>query len=327
MPWARLCACLIAVLALAALTAGPTGDAAAHDGCEGVSAAAPERNASEEPQHEGELFRAEAVVEHGVYRSGRAAGVPREVMDETVSVFGRFLDLQHEVGAGDRFEILYERLERSEGASRWQLVAATVRLSSRSRSIIRYAPPGGDARFFDTNGVSVGSLLLRTPVDGATLSSAYGMREHPILGYTRMHKGVDYASPQGAPVLAAGDGVVEAAGRDGSYGIRLSIRHDRGYATLYAHLSSVAEGIEPGTRVRQGQVIGRVGATGTATGPHLHYEVHRGDEQINPAEIPKMPHKVLCGAELEALRWHAALLALRPARSPAPGQAMASDER
>jgi murein DD-endopeptidase MepM/ murein hydrolase activator NlpD len=140
---------------------------------------------------------------------------------------------------------------------------------------------------------------LRTPVDGARLSSTFGMRRHPILGYSRMHKGVDFAAPTGTPIYAAGGGRVAAAGRNGSYGNYIRVRHSGEYSTAYAHLSRFAKGLRPGQRVRQGQVIGYVGTTGRSTGPHLHYEVLRNDQQINPLKLKQPPATQLAGADLE----------------------------
>src|SRR5690606_35713632 len=141
----------------------------------------------------------------------------------------------------------------------------------------------GIVDFFDANGLSARRGLLRTPIDGARISSNFGMRRHPIKGYTRMHQGTDFAAPTGTPIYAAGDGVVEKAGRNGGYGNYIKIRDGNGYGTAYAHLSRFAKGLKAGSRVTQGDVIGYVGSTGASTGPHLHYEVHVNGKQVNPA--------------------------------------------
>ena len=157
----------------------------------------------------------------------------------------------------------------------------------------------GEAEYFDRTGRSLRKFLLRTPVDGARLSSTFSMRKHPILGYSLMHKGVDFAAPSGTPIYAGGGGRVAVAGRNGGYGNYIRVRHSAEYSTAYAHLSRFAKGIKPGQRVRQGQVIGYVGSTGRATGPHLHYEVLRNDQQINPLKIKQSPATQLAGADLE----------------------------
>jgi len=138
-----------------------------------------------------------------------------------------------------------------------------------------------------------------TPIDGARLTSGYGMRRHPILGYSRMHPGLDFAAPTGTPIMAAGDGVVEYAGRKGNYGNYIRIRHPNEYHTVYAHMSRFASGIRSGARVRQGETIGYVGSTGMSTGPHLHYEVHHRGEHVNPATVDTPPGRTLEGQELE----------------------------
>jgi murein DD-endopeptidase MepM/ murein hydrolase activator NlpD len=135
---------------------------------------------------------------------------------------------------------------------------------------------------------------LRTPVSGARLTSGFGMRKHPLLGYSKMHAGVDFGVPQGTPIKAAGSGLVEEAGRDGGYGIKVKIQHDGGYRTLYAHMSRLAEGLRPGAKVNQGQIIGYVGSTGRSTGPHLHYELRVKDRPVNPMKV-----RVAGGRQLE----------------------------
>jgi murein DD-endopeptidase MepM/ murein hydrolase activator NlpD len=156
------------------------------------------------------------------------------------------------------------------------------------------------ADFFNSHGQSVRKALLKTPIDGARLTSAFGMRMHPILGYSTMHRGIDFGAMTGTPIMAAGDGVVEKAGADAGYGNLVLLRHNATYETAYAHMSRFATGIKPGVHVRQGQVIGYVGATGLATGPHLHYEVRVKSAQVNPLSIKMMPGPTLVGPELRA---------------------------
>ena len=172
-------------------------------------------------------------------------------------------------------------------------------LSGETLDAFRFEPQDGEIEYFDRTGRSLRKFLLRTPVDGARLSSTFGMRRHPILGYSLMHKGIDFAAPSGTPIYAAGGGRVVAAGRNGGYGNYIRVRHSGEYSTAYAHLSRFAKGVKAGQRVRQGQVIGYVGTTGRSTGPHLHYEVLRNDQQINPLEIKQPPATQLAGADLE----------------------------
>ncbi|MBO6838055.1 MAG: M23 family metallopeptidase, partial [Alphaproteobacteria bacterium] len=156
----------------------------------------------------------------------------------------------------------------------------------------------GRIDYYDAKGQSVRRALLRTPVEGARISSGFGKRKHPILGYTKMHKGLDFAAPSGTPIYAAGDGVVEAAGWNGGYGRYIRIRHNGTYSTAYAHLSRIDSRIKPGARVDQRQIIGYVGTSGRSTGPHLHYEVHVNGRQTNPLGVKLPTGKTLAGAEL-----------------------------
>ena len=162
----------------------------------------------------------------------------------------------------------------------------------------------GQFKFVVAEGESVRKALMRTPIDGARLSSRFGKRKHPILGYTRLHAGADFAAPSGTPIYAAGNGVIEAIGRNGGYGNYIRLRHNGTYHTAYAHLKGYARGLKKGTRVRQGQVIGYVGSTGRSTGPHLHYEVHRNRKQINPLTLKLPSGEKLAGERLAEFQTH-----------------------
>jgi murein DD-endopeptidase MepM/ murein hydrolase activator NlpD len=166
----------------------------------------------------------------------------------------------------------------------------------------RFERSGGEAEYFDEHGKNIKGFLLRTPVDGARITSLFGMRKHPILGYTRAHQGIDFGAGTGTPILAAGDGVVAEAGRKGGYGNWLRIRHSGGWSTGYGHISRFAKGVHPGVHVRQGQVVAYVGSTGLATGPHLHYEVWKGGARVNPLSAKVPQGTVLGGRELAAFK-------------------------
>jgi murein DD-endopeptidase MepM/ murein hydrolase activator NlpD len=166
----------------------------------------------------------------------------------------------------------------------------------------RFKTRDGQVQYYDRQGRSLRKSLLKTPVDGARLSSRFGNRRHPVLGYTRMHKGVDFAAPTGTPIYAAGDGVVVMAGPYSAYGNYVRIRHTREFETAYGHMSRIATGIRSGVRVRQGQVIGYVGSTGMSTGPHLHYEVLQAGRQVNPLRVTVTVAEQLEGRDLEAFR-------------------------
>jgi len=249
-----------------------------------------------------QLVRTEGVIRSSLYEDAVAAGIPAPLLAELIHAFSYDVDFQREIQPGDRFELAYEQFTNADGqlAKTGNIVYAALTLSGQVLKIYRFEVRKGLVDYFNAKGESVRKALLRTPVDGARISSGYGMRLHPILGYTTMHKGVDFAAATGTPIMAAGDGAVELAGWHGNYGIYLRVRHNRDYSTAYAHMSAIARGIRVGSHVRQGQVIGYVGATGLATGPHLYYEVLVHDRQINPLSV-KLPTGIkLAGTELKS---------------------------
>lgn len=221
---------------------------------------------------------------------GEAAGIPWSVMAEMIRAYSFDVDFQRELRKEDRFEVLYESFFDEEGdmVKTGRLIYAKLTLSGNERQIYEFTPKSGFTDYFDSKGRSVRKTLMRTPIDGARLSSRYGMRKHPILGYSKMHRGIDFAAPRGTPIYSAGNGTIEYAGRKGSYGNYVRVRHAGSYRTAYAHMKSIAKGVRKGTKVKQGQVIGYVGTTGRSTGPHLHYEVIRDGKQVNPLSV-KLP--------------------------------------
>jgi murein DD-endopeptidase MepM/ murein hydrolase activator NlpD len=246
------------------------------------------------------------LIKTSLYEAAVDAKVPLPLLSEMVRAFSYDVDFQREVQPGDTFEILYERIADRAGktVATGELVYAAMTLSGKTLRVYRYVVPGMRvAEYFNGQGQSVRKALLRTPIDGARLTSGFGMRMHPILGYSTMHRGIDFGAATGTPIMAAGDGVVEKAGAQGGYGNLVLLRHNATYETAYAHMSRFAAGIKPGAHVRQGQVIGYVGATGLATGPHLHYEVRINRDQVNPLSIKMMPGPKLGGHEL--LAFHA----------------------
>ncbi len=232
----------------------------------------------------------EGTIESNLSTAGRRAGLPMPILAEFIRIFSFDVDFQRELQPGDGFEVLYEALFEEDGAlaKTENVLYASLTLSGRRLDLYRFTSASGHSGYFDPKGQSVRKTLLRTPVDGARLSSRFGMRRHPILGYSRMHRGTDFAAPRGTPIYAAGDGVIEAAGRNGAYGKYVRIRHNSTYKTVYAHMSRIAKRARRGKRTAQGQIIGYVGSTGRSTGPHLHYEVVRNGRQVNPLKI-KLP--------------------------------------
>jgi murein DD-endopeptidase MepM/ murein hydrolase activator NlpD len=256
----------------------------------------------ERPQRR-ELVRRAGIIDDSLYLSAGRAEVPQNVMLELIKLFSWDVDFQRDIHPGDAFEATFEEVslegERDIVRRGDDLLHARLTLGGRELDAYRFERQDGSIEYFDRTGRSLRKFLLRTPVDGARISSRFGLRQHPILGYSRMHKGVDFAAPSGTPIYAAGGGRVAVAGRNGGYGNYIRITHNGEYATAYAHLSRFAKGVKRGGRVRQGQVIGYVGTTGRSTGPHLHYEVLRHDAQINPLKLKHPALAQLSEKELE----------------------------
>ena len=250
--------------------------------------------------------RASGIIENSLFVAGERAGVPVPVLVELIRAYSWDVDFQRDIRPGDSFEIMYDRLvdTRGETVYHGDIRYAALTLSGQKLALYHFTRDDGEEGFFDLRGKSARKALLRTPVDGARISSGYGRRKHPILGYSKMHKGVDFAAPKGTPIYAAGNGSVELAGRKGGYGKYVRIRHNGTYATAYAHMNGFAKGIRRGTRVKQGQVIGYVGTTGRSTGPHLHYEVLRDGRQMNPMKVKMPAGPKLKGKELERFVAH-----------------------
>ncbi len=246
---------------------------------------------------------ATAVVQTSLHAAGRGEDVPADVLADLVKLFSWDVDFQRETRPGDRLAVLYEELRLDDGAllEGGDILYARLEVGGRTLEAFRFERDGL-VEHFDRDGRSLRKFLLRTPVAAGRVSSGYGMRRHPILGYNRMHRGVDFAAPTGTPIIAAGSGRVVRAGRLGGYGNYIRIQHGSGYATAYAHLSRFADGLKAGSRVRQGDVIGYVGSTGRSTGPHLHFEVLRDGRQVNPLEVAQPPAERLDGAKLEAFQ-------------------------
>lgn len=266
----------------------------------------------------GDLAHAQVVLRSNIYRDGLDHGVPAEVMASVVRLFAHSVDFQRDIQPGDSFEIYFrrDRDPETDEVRIGPIVFAAVTFAGRTLSLWRYTTRDGRTEYFDSEGNSGRLNLMRSPVEGAELTSKFGLRRHPILKYTRMHRGIDFAAHKGTPVYAAGTGTIAEAKRNGSYGNYIRIHHNERYQTAYGHLLRYAKGIRSGGRVRQGQVIGYVGSTGRSTGPHLHFEVFRDNAQIDPATLHLPPARTLSGDELAAFRWYAALLDIRPTVQP-----------
>ncbi len=250
----------------------------------------------------------EGSIDSSLYQASLDAGLPHGTLMELIRVFSFDVDFQRDIHKGDGFRALYDLHFDGDGeiVKTGEVRFASLILGGKERRFYRYTTEEGETDYFDPEGKSVRRTLMRTPIDGARLSSGFGMRKHPILGYSRMHKGTDFAAPTGTPIYAAGNGKIVVAGRNGGYGNYIRIRHNSRYQTAYAHLHGFARGIGKGTRVEQGQIIGYVGSTGRSTGPHLHYEVLVDGAQVNPRTIDLPTGTVLAGADLEKFQMHRA---------------------
>lgn len=224
-----------------------------------------------------------ARLYESLYETGARHDLPRPLIDELVRIFSYDLDFQQRVHGGDNLEVIFTEEDEGERA---EILSATLTVNGEARRVFRYqAPDDGLIEYFDDEGKSLKKFLLRKPIADGELRSGFGMRYHPIMRYSKMHTGVDWSNRIGTPILAAGNGTVLKAGWSSGYGKHTEIQHANGYVTTYSHQSNFANGIVPGAKVRQGQVIGYLGNTGLSTGPHLHYEVLVNGNFVNPMKI------------------------------------------
>jgi len=250
------------------------------------------------------FVRVNATLSTSILEDGTRAGAPAAAVNEFIRALSYEVDFQRELRAGQRFFLLLEQLVTSDGniANPGRLLAGELVLNSRVVSLVRFRPKDGADQFYTLRGESIVRSFLRTPLSSWKITSEFGMRQHPILGYGVLHKGVDFAAPEGTPVLAAAAGQVTFADTDGGHGLFVKIDHGSEAGTGYAHLSRLGPAIAPGAAVRQGQLIGFVGSTGLSTGPHLHYEFYRQGKAVDPlAERPGV-RPALVGAELDRYR-------------------------
>jgi len=250
------------------------------------------------------LYRAEGSIKDSLYLAAKRNGVPSPVIVNLIRIYSFDLDFQRDIQRGDHFELLFEIFynKRGEIAKYGNIQYAKLRVRKTEFPLYRFVMFDGKSDYFNDRGHSVRKALMKTPIDGARLTSRFGKRKHPILGYMKMHRGIDFGAPPGTPVMAAGDGIIEVAGWNGHYGRYLRIRHNGRYKTAYAHLSKFRRGVYKGKRVRQGQIIAFVGSTGRSTGPHLHYEILVNNKRINPLRLKLPSGKKLKGRELTQFR-------------------------
>ena len=250
------------------------------------------------------LARVGGEINGSIYKTGASLGIPSSMMSQLVNAYSYDVDFQRDLKKNSSIDVLFERTETKDGVvvGAGNLVFSQLNMGDKTVRLYRYTDKNGNADFYNEKGESIRKALLRTPINGARITSGYGMREHPLSGYTKMHKGVDFGASTGTPVYAAGDGVVAVSGWENGYGNLLKIKHTDKYATAYAHLSRFAGGISPGKKVKQGQIVAYVGSTGDSTGPHLHYEILVNNTQVNPANVRFKMGNVLQGKDLLAFR-------------------------
>jgi len=257
-----------------------------------------------------------------VYETALRNQVPRSVIDEIVRIYSYDVDFQRRAKPGDSFEVLYGG-EDEGGDSKPDVLFASLTVGGEVKRYYRYvSPDDGIVDYYDETGKSAKKFLVRKPVNDGIMRSGFGSRRHPILGYTKMHTGVDWAAPMGTPIYASGNGTVEKAGWESGYGKYIRLKHNNGYETAYGHMTAFARGMEPGVRVRQGQVIGFVGSTGQSTGPHVHYEILVNSRFVDPMRIKLPRGRVLDGtilATFEHERDHFDTMMAQPVRSAQAG--------
>ena len=234
------------------------------------------------------------TIKNNLYSSAIKAGIEPNIIVEFANIFGFEVDFQRDIRKGDTFEVYYEQFVDDDNIVRrtGKIIYASMYVNNKEISLYNFKY-NNEAGFYDVDGKSVIKTLMKTPINGARLSSSFGMRKHPILGFNKLHQGTDFAAPTGTPIMASGNGVVKMAQRYKGYGNYILLSHNSTFKTAYAHLSKFGRGIRKGVRVTQGQIIGYVGSTGMSTGPHLHYEIIKNGKKINSQRLKLPTGKIL----------------------------------
>ena len=246
-----------------------------------------------------EITYKEAVITNSLYNSAINLGIKPNVIIEFARLYGFQVDFQRDIWKNDSFQIIYEEFKNEKGnvVDTGDIIYANLNLQNTDLQLYKFEYEKNKIDYFDENGKSVRKTLMKTPINGARLSSSFGKRKHPILGYNKLHTGTDFASPKGTPIMASGDGIISRAKWCGGGGNCIKIKHNSVYQTVYAHLSKFGRGIKRGVRVKQGQIIGYVGSTGMSTGPHLHYEVIENGRKINSQKLKLPSGRILKGKD------------------------------
>ncbi len=239
----------------------------------------------------------EGIIQNSLYNTAIKLGIKANTIIEFARLYGFQVDFQRDIWKGDSFQIIYEQYENDDGSliESGDIIYSNLNTQGNDLNLYKFEFGKKEIDYFDENGKSIRKTLMKTPINGARLSSSFGKRKHPILGYTKMHLGTDFAAPTGTPIMASGDGVVTRAQWCGGGGNCVKIKHNSVYQTVYAHMSKFGRGIKKGVKVKQGQIIGYVGSTGLSTGPHLHYEVIENGKKINSQKLKLPSGKTLKG--------------------------------
>ena len=249
-----------------------------------------------------QLYKKQVVIkntiENNLYSSAMKSGLEPNIIVEFARIFGFEVDFQRDIRRGDWFEILYEKFEDDNGKVRdtGKIIYASMFVNGDELNLYNFNY-NNEEEYYDIKGKSITKSLMKTPINGARLSSSFGMRKHPILGYNKMHRGTDFAAPSGTPIMASGSGTITRARWCGGGGNCVKIKHNSTYETIYAHMKAFAKGVKEGRKVKQGQIIGYVGSTGLSTGPHLHYEVLVNGKKVNSQKLKLPSGKILKGEE------------------------------
>ena len=245
-----------------------------------------------------EVLYKENIILQSLYKSATDEKIPANIIIDFAGIYGFQVDFQRDIRKEDKFQIMYEVFlnDKNEMIETGEILYANLKLSGQNNSLYYFDNKGNEGHY-DKQGKSVKKALMKTPINGARLSSPFGMRKHPIDGFNKMHKGTDFAAPLGTPIMASGDGIVKKVGWCGGGGNCVKIKHNSTYQTVYAHMSKFGRGIKSGVRVKQGQIIGYVGSTGKSTGPHLHYEVIVNGKKVNSQKLKLPSGKILKGNE------------------------------
>jgi murein DD-endopeptidase MepM/ murein hydrolase activator NlpD len=253
-----------------------------------------------------DIVKLSANIDSSIFGAAEKSGIPRNALIEAINAYSYSVDFQRDIQPNDTFNVLIETFNTEDGkfSHHGKVIFSSLTLSGKDYNIYRYTFEDGSEEFISSDYTTMRRSLLKTPVPVASISSSFGMRKHPILGFSKMHTGIDFAAPLGTPIYAAGNGVIEEIGVKGAYGKYIRIKHNNELSTAYAHARSFIPGIKKGSQIKQGQVIAYVGTTGRSTGPHLHYEVLVKGKHINPLSIKSIPIKKLSGSDLANFKKH-----------------------